>query len=176
MRSIVKSKSSTDQRAADGAIAPMETPAVRGRQRDRRRPDTETHRSKKFYHFYTKEPTPMKILIAEDEVMILKAVEFRLKKDGYEVITCTDGREALAKIDSEQPDIVISDIMMPFANGLEIITHVKKSERPVPVIILSAVGLEKTILEAFDLGADDFITKPFSPNELSMRVKRMLAK
>jgi DNA-binding response OmpR family regulator len=114
----------------------------------------------------------MKILVAEDEPILLKTIELRLKKDGYEVITSIDGREALAKITEHQPDLIIADIMMPFASGLEIVGAVKKRNRTTPVIILSAMEKESVVLEAFQLGADDYITKPFSLNELSVRVKR----
>jgi DNA-binding response OmpR family regulator len=114
----------------------------------------------------------MKILVAEDEPILLKTIELRLKKDGYEVITSIDGREALAKITEQHPDLIIADIMMPFASGLEIVGAVKKRNRSTPVIILSAMEKESVVLEAFQLGADDYITKPFSLNELSVRVKR----
>jgi len=115
----------------------------------------------------------MKILVAEDEMIMLKTIELRLKKDGHETITCSDGREAILKIDETNPDLIITDIMMPFASGLEIIEAVKRKDgKQAKVIVLSAMGQENVVLEAFQLGADDFITKPFSPNELSMRVKR----
>ena len=110
-------------------------------------------------------------------MIILKAIEFRLNKEGYEVIAAGDGREAINIIKEKEPDLVITDIMMPFITGLEIVDFVKtKSAKKSPVIVLSAVGLEKTVLEAFELGADDFITKPFSPNELAVRVKRLLSR
>lgn len=115
----------------------------------------------------------MKILVAEDEMIMLKTIEFRLKKDGHDVTTCSDGREAIQKIKEINPDLIITDIMMPFASGLEIIEAVKKKgDNHIKIIVLSAMGQENVVLEAFQLGADDYITKPFSPNELSMRVKR----
>jgi DNA-binding response OmpR family regulator len=115
----------------------------------------------------------MRILIAEDDLLILKTLEFRLKKDGHEVILAHDGREALSKIDELLPDLVITDIMMPFSSGLEIIGVIKeKYQNKIPIIVLSGMGQEDVVLEAFQLGADDFMTKPFSPVELSVRVKR----
>jgi DNA-binding response OmpR family regulator len=117
----------------------------------------------------------MKILIAEDDEMMLRTMEFKLIREGYEVISCSDGKEALEKIVSENPDLIISDIEMPFASGLDIVNKVKvELQLDIPIIILSAVGLEKTVLKAFELGTDDFITKPFSPNELIVRIKRLL--
>jgi DNA-binding response OmpR family regulator len=115
----------------------------------------------------------MKILVAEDEPMMLKTIALRLKKDGHEIFTAEDGREALEKIQSVEPDLVITDIMMPYASGLEIVSMVKKQEKKIPVIVLSAMGQEKVVLEAFDLGADDYMTKPFSPNELTVRVRKL---
>lgn len=117
----------------------------------------------------------MKILIAEDEEMMLKTMEFKLKKEGFQVVACSNGEEAMEKIASENPDIIVTDIRMPFVTGLDIVRRVKvELKLNIPIIVLSAVGLEKTVLEAFDLGADDFITKPFSPNELIVRVRRLL--
>lgn len=117
----------------------------------------------------------MKILVAEDEPIMLKTIELRLKKDGHTVITTTDGRQAMEQIEAQDPDLIITDIMMPYSSGLEIVGMVKnRATRKVPVIILSAMGQENVVLDAFNLGADDFISKPFSPNELSMRVKRFI--
>ncbi|RXK62255.1 response regulator transcription factor [Lacibacter luteus] len=116
----------------------------------------------------------MKILVAEDEPIMLKTIALRLRKDGYDVITVADGREAIEQIEEQNPDLIITDIMMPYSSGLEIVGKVKASgQRNVPVIVLSAMGQENVVVEAFNLGADDYITKPFSPNELSMRVKRL---
>lgn len=117
----------------------------------------------------------MKILICEDDEMVLKMVEFRLRKDGYEIHLAVDGKEALEKIRLVQPDLIITDIMMPYLTGLEIVHQIRKDlSLKTPIIIVSSIGLEKTVLEAFQLGADDFITKPFSPNELSIRVRKLL--
>ncbi|MDB4927514.1 response regulator transcription factor [Mucilaginibacter sp.] len=115
----------------------------------------------------------MRILVAEDDDLMLKTLEFRLKKDGHEVIITHDGREALEKIESCMPDLIITDIMMPYSSGLEIISAVRqKYANRIPIIMLSGMGQEDVVLEAFQLGADDYITKPFSPNELSVRIKR----
>jgi DNA-binding response OmpR family regulator len=116
----------------------------------------------------------MLILVAEDDELILKTIEHRLKKDGHEVIITPDGRDALAKIKECKPDLVITDIMMPYVSGLEIVGTVKSvTDKQIPVIVLSAMGQENVVMEAFELGAVDFITKPFSPNELIVRIKRL---
>tara|TARA_B110000495_G_C22949342_1_gene555903 strand:+ start:688 stop:1050 length:363 start_codon:yes stop_codon:yes gene_type:complete len=116
-----------------------------------------------------------KILIAEDDLMMLSLLTFRLKKEGYDVIKATNGRDAITKIKFELPDLIVTDIMMPFVSGLELIEFVKNEyKKELPIIIISAAGEEQTVLEAFDLGADDFISKPFSPNELVVRIKKIL--
>jgi len=117
----------------------------------------------------------MKILVADDDPVMLRIIELRLKKDGHQVTIAVDGREAMEHIDKNGHfDLIITDMMMPFSSGLEIVGRAKSNaEKKTPVIVLSAMGQENIVLEAFNLGADDYITKPFSPNELSMRVKRL---
>lgn len=118
----------------------------------------------------------MKILIAEDEPIMLKTMELKLKRDGHHVITANNGRDAIQLIKDNDIDLVITDIMMPYTSGLEILGFVKNhSGKKIPVIVLSAMGQENVVVEAFSLGADDYITKPFSPNELSLRVMRFAA-
>ena len=115
----------------------------------------------------------MKILLVEDNQLILKVIETKLKKEGYEVISYDNGRDAIEKINYDLPDLVITDIMLPYNSGLEIVSFVKsQSQKNIPVIVLSGLGQEQTIEEAFKLGADDYMTKPFSLSELSMRIKR----
>ena len=115
----------------------------------------------------------MKILVVEDNQLILKVIETKLKKEGYDVISCENGKEAIEKITHSLPDLVITDIMLPYNSGLEIVSFVKVGlKKNIPVIVLSGMGQERTIEEAFKLGADDYMTKPFSLSELSMRIKR----
>jgi DNA-binding response OmpR family regulator len=120
----------------------------------------------------------MKILIAEDEPLILQTLELKLKKEGYQVIGCVDGLDALQKIEQEQPDLIITDIMMPYMSGLELIRKVKQDngDKNIPVIVLSTMGQESIVEEAFELGADDYLKKPFSLSELSIRIKRISGK
>lgn len=116
----------------------------------------------------------MKILICEDEEIMLTALEFRLRKQGFQVVKAEDGKQALKKFNETQPDLVIADIMMPHISGLELIeifrTEYKSS---VPVIVISALEHEEIVLEAFRIGANDFITKPFKPHELILRIKKI---
>lgn len=117
----------------------------------------------------------MKILIAEDEPLMLLVIQKQLNNDGYETVVVTDGKEALQTLEKDSIDLIITDILMPFTSGLELIGIVKSDPtKNIPVIVLSAIGQESTVMEAFQLGADDFLTKPFNPQELSMRVKRLL--
>ena len=118
----------------------------------------------------------IKILVAEDEPLMLMAIEGKLKNEGYEVLGVSDGREALKAVELSQPDLIITDILMPYTSGLELISIIKSSGRNIPIIVLSGLGEEETVMEAFKLGADDFLTKPFNPTELSVRVKRLINK
>ncbi|WP_026951478.1 response regulator transcription factor [Algoriphagus mannitolivorans] len=117
-----------------------------------------------------------KILIIEDDLLISSLVQFRLKKDGYETHLVKDGNEGIKAIDTLNPDLIITDVMMPFRSGIEIIHHAKKSQPHTPIIVLSSLGEEEqVVLEAFNLGVADFVPKPFNPNELAIRVKRALS-
>jgi two-component system, OmpR family, response regulator VicR len=116
-----------------------------------------------------------KILIIEDDKIIKNIMEFLLKKEGYEIDIAVDGSQAFEKIKDTNPDLVITDIMLPYKSGLEITSFVKTNYPKIPVIIVSALGKEDaTIIEAFKLGADDLVAKPFNPVELILRVKRLL--
>ena len=118
----------------------------------------------------------MPILVAEDDELILKTIEHKLVKEGYEVILTRNGKDAIDKILQTEVDLIITDIMMPFASGIEILSAIETAGKNIPVIMLSSMGQEDVILNAFDLGAADFIVKPFSPNELMLRVKRITSR
>ncbi len=116
----------------------------------------------------------MKILICEDEEIMLTALEFRLRKQGFEVILAENGKVALQKLKEDPPDLVVADILMPFVSGLDLIEFIRKDLRnALPIIIISALEHEEVVLEAFRSGATDFITKPFKPDELVLRIKRI---
>jgi len=116
----------------------------------------------------------MKILIIEDDLMISYTLEFRLKRDGYEVETAKDGREALEMLKRGKFNLVTTDLMLPFVTGLEVLSYIKLAMPNMPIIVLSGDNAEGTVSEAFKLGADDYLKKPFNPSELSRRVKRLL--
>lgn len=118
----------------------------------------------------------MNIFLIEDDVLLLKTIEYKLNKNGFTIDTAKNGYDAIEYLDINKPDLIVTDIMMPFINGLEIVSYVRHVlKRNTPIIMLSCAGLEKTVLEAFELGADDFITKPFSPRELVIRINKNLA-
>jgi two-component system, OmpR family, response regulator VicR len=120
----------------------------------------------------------MKILICEDDTMTLKALEHKLKKEGYSIISAQDGKTACDILSSQQDiDLLLTDLHMPVLSGLELISFVRNELMShLPIIMLTRVGLEETVLHAFELGADDYITKPFNPEELALRIKRLLLK
>ena len=116
----------------------------------------------------------MKILVAEDEPLMLMTIEAKLNNLGFEVVAVSDGQQALKILETYQPDLIITDILMPYTSGLELIGIVKSKNTKLPIIVLSGLGEEEIVLEAFNLGADDFLTKPFKPIDLELRVKRLL--
>jgi len=116
---------------------------------------------------------PYKILVVEDDPKIQKIIVDSLLKEGYLVSASSNGRDALQKAQSEFPDLVILDLRLPEIDGLEVCRRLR-STRLVPVIIVSARGEEADKVAGFTLGADDYITKPFSPTELLLRVKAVM--
>ncbi|MEM9848988.1 MAG: response regulator transcription factor [Bacteroidota bacterium] len=114
----------------------------------------------------------MKILICEDEEILLTALEFRMRKAGFDVVLAKNGKSAIEKIHQEHFDLVIADIEMPVMDGLELIQHIDRftTDSP-PVIVISALEHEEEIMQALSLGAKDFVAKPFKPAELVLRAK-----
>ena len=117
-----------------------------------------------------------KILIVEDEPDIIKMLEYNLKKEGFRITSVSDGREALRQAEREHPDIIILDLMLPEIDGLEVCKTLKQSSdtADIPVIMLTAKAQETDKIVGLELGADDYITKPFSIRELTARVKAVL--
>ncbi|MBN2880102.1 MAG: response regulator transcription factor [Clostridia bacterium] len=113
------------------------------------------------------------ILVVDDEERIVEFVESYLVKNGYNVIKAYNGREALHKFNSSNIDLIVLDLMMPDITGEEVCTEIRKSSR-VPIIMLTAKVEEENILKGLDIGADDYITKPFSPRQLVARVGAIL--
>ena len=115
----------------------------------------------------------MRILVVDDERLLVKGIKFNLENDGYEVITGSDGQEALEIASSEQVDLIILDLMMPRMDGLEACQRIREFS-DVPIIMLTAKADDMDKLMGFEHGADDYITKPFNILELKARVRALL--
>lgn len=117
-----------------------------------------------------------KILLVDDDELILKVINRILTKEGYEVKTATNGKDALELIETEKYDLLITDLMMPYSNGFEVISRFKQhpNAEGVPIIVISSVGTENAVREGLNIGADDYLRKPIMPDELLIRVKRFL--
>lgn len=118
----------------------------------------------------------IQIVIVEDEPDILDVLSYNLKREGYEVATAQDGSRGLELIQNEKPKLVLLDLMLPGMDGLDVCRSLKSDDatKAIPVIMLTAKGEESDIVLGLGIGADDYITKPFSPKELIARVKAVL--
>jgi PleD family two-component response regulator len=115
------------------------------------------------------------VLIADDDPDLTRIVDAQMRAAGYTPSLVFDGEQALAALDKSRPDVLVLDLMMPKRNGFEVLAKLNQREGPRPsVIVLSARGREDDVTRAFDLGANDYMTKPFSPQELLARVARLL--
>jgi DNA-binding response OmpR family regulator len=115
------------------------------------------------------------ILVVDDEASVVEVVSLYLKRDGFRVRQARDGREALAALRAQRPDLMVLDLMLPHVDGLEIMRRLRdESGDTVPVIMLTARSQETDRIYGLELGADDYVTKPFSPAELVARVKAVL--
>ncbi len=117
--------------------------------------------------------TKYKILAVDDEKRMVRFIQLNLEQDGFQVITAYNGKEALEQVRTQLPDLVLLDIMMPDINGFEVLKKIREVSS-VPVIMLTAKGEEDDRIQGLELGADDYITKPFSPRELVSRIKAVL--
>jgi DNA-binding response OmpR family regulator len=113
-----------------------------------------------------------RILLVDDEQPIQTLLSFPLQRDGYEVVQASDGREALARFDEQQFDLVVLDLMLPRMDGLEVCKRLRAQGSTVPIIMLTAKSEEIDKVLGLELGADDYITKPFSMREFRSRVRR----
>jgi two-component system alkaline phosphatase synthesis response regulator PhoP len=118
-------------------------------------------------------PTKEKILLVEDEQDIRHALQYNLKREGYEVVCASDGKAALALFNKAKPDFVVLDIMLPHVDGLEVLRQIRR-ENSTPVLILTAKAKEMDRILGLRLGADDYMVKPFSVGELLARIQGIL--
>ncbi len=117
-----------------------------------------------------------KVLVVEDEEDVLELVRYNLCKNGYTVETAKSGEEAISKVESYLPNLIVLDIMLPGMDGLDVCKWLKKNNitESIPVIMMTAKGEESDVVTGLELGADDYVTKPFSPRVLLARVKAVL--
>ena len=120
--------------------------------------------------------TAPRILMVEDEEDIAFILRFLLERHGYRVDHASDGRQALERLVGDPPAMVLLDIMLPYHDGLEIVERLRAVDawRAVPVLMLTAKARESDIVRALELGADDYVTKPFQPEEVLARIRRLL--
>ena len=116
----------------------------------------------------------MKILICENEEILLTALEFRLRKNGYELVWANDGEEALEKAKSESPELIISSLALPKVSGLDLVRQIRSADEKTPIMVIGELEERETIIEALKSGVNDFLTKPFKPVELVLRVQHIL--
>jgi DNA-binding response OmpR family regulator len=118
-----------------------------------------------------------KVLIADDEPNIVVSLEYLMKREGHQVLVARDGEEALALMRSERPALVLLDVMMPRKTGLEVLAALRADEAlaGIKVLMLSAKGRDSDVAQGLGLGADGYMTKPFSTRELAARVRELLA-
>ncbi|RJX35173.1 MAG: DNA-binding response regulator [Desulfarculus sp.] len=116
------------------------------------------------------------VLLVEDEKDIQTVVEFNLERAGFKVLKATDGLDGLRRAQSEHPDLVVLDLMLPGLDGKEVCRRLKQGEdtRHIPILMLTALSSETDRIIGFEIGADDYLTKPFSPRELVLRVQAIL--
>ena len=118
----------------------------------------------------------MKTLVVDDDAMLLETLRDVLEDEGYTVFTAADGEQALRRWDEAHPDIVLLDIMLPGMHGYEVYRRLRErdSRGTTPIIMLTALGAEADELRGLELGADDYVTKPFSPRQLTARMRSVL--
>ncbi|MBE3577854.1 MAG: response regulator transcription factor [Limnochordales bacterium] len=116
----------------------------------------------------------VKVLVVDDEPSIVELVRFALAREGFASVAASDGQDALDKVEAEHPDLVLLDLMLPKVGGLDVCRILRQKHPSLPIIILTARGDETDKVLGLELGADDYITKPFSPRELVARVRAVL--
>src|SRR5207344_272827 len=125
----------------------------------------------------TSRGTDMKrVLVIEDEEGLLEGLAHNLRFEGYDVLTAKDGHEGLKMALKQKPDVVLLDIMLPQKDGFTVLKELRQRHRDIPVLVMTARNFEADVLKGFDLGADDYVTKPFGIKELIARVKRLVAR
>ena len=116
----------------------------------------------------------LRVLVVEDDLSILTGLSMSLRFEGYDVIQAQDGKTGLQKVIDERPDLLVLDVMLPAMNGFEVLEELKRRGNAVPVIVLTAKGVETDRVMGLNLGADDYVVKPFGLQELLARIRAVL--
>ena len=119
---------------------------------------------------------PIKILLAEDEPSLGMIVKESLETRNFEVLLCEDGEKAMQTFKNERPELLVLDVMMPKIDGFTLASHIRKQDKQVPIIFLTAKSQTKDVVEGFELGGNDYLKKPFSMEELIVRIKALLGR
>ena len=116
------------------------------------------------------------ILIVDDEEDIIELIKYNLKNEGYAILTATTGEQAIKIAKNARPDLVVLDLMLPGIDGLEVTRHLKKNDdtMDIPIVMVTAKGEESDVVTGLELGANDYLSKPFSPRELTARIRAIL--
>ena len=118
----------------------------------------------------------IRVLVADDDELLLKLLEYKLMQQGYAVTCAQDGERALEIARAQKPDLIVLDGMMPGMDGLDVLRNLKEDEntRDIPIVMLTARNKEQDIVGGLNLGADEYLVKPFMPEELAVRIKRLV--
>ena len=116
----------------------------------------------------------LKILVCDDERHIVRLIQVNLERHGYQVVTAYDGKEGLEKIKAEKPNLVVLDVMMPYMDGFSLATEIRRHNPSIPIIFLTARSQVEDVVKGFELGGNDYLRKPFSMEELIVRIKALL--
>lgn len=115
----------------------------------------------------------MKILLVDDDTDLLDVTAYALRREGFSVIVATDGLQAIQRLERDEPDLIVSDVSMPRLNGLALCEQIRRTSS-IPIILLTGFNNEEQVIQGFKVGADDYVTKPFSPRQLAMRIRAVL--
>jgi DNA-binding response OmpR family regulator len=117
-----------------------------------------------------------RVLVVDDDPQVVRLLRVNLELEGYDVVSASDGNEALEAVAAEDPDLVVCDVMMPGMDGIEVVRRLRADNQKVPVVMLSAKAMRSDMKVGLDAGADEYVTKPFDPAELIEVVDRLLGR
>jgi two-component system response regulator MprA len=117
-----------------------------------------------------------RVLVVDDDPQVVRLLRVNLELEGYDVVSASDGQQALDAVDADSPDLVVCDVMMPGMDGVEVVRRLRADNKTVPVVMLSAKAMRSDMRAGLDAGANEYVTKPFDPAELIEVVDRLLGR